>query len=69
MDFYSKDFLSVYSGSRSFPSMNIRDVISLRFLGTDLLARGSIDLVQCGSEKQIFIIYDISSRFIEKLQR
>ena len=69
MDFYSKDFLSVYSGSRSFPSMTIRDVMSLSFLGTDLLARGSIDLVQCSSEKQIFIIYDISSRFIEKLQR
>ena len=49
--------------------MNIRDVMSLSFLGTDLLARGSIDLVQCGTEKQIFIIYDISSRFIEKLQR
>lgn len=45
------------------------DVMSLSFLGTDLLARGSIYLVQCGTKKQSFITYDISFRFIEKLQR
>lgn len=45
------------------------DVMSLSFLGTDLLARGSIYLVQCGTKKQSFITHDISFRFIEKLQR